>query len=409
MKTYKYFQPEYVAKFQCDGQKCGAHCCRRWTISIDKKTYKKYSHLKPKSAAQKITRNITKREGYDDYQIKLDKNLSCPFLTEDNLCSIQKNHGEEFLSSTCVTYPRLTYDVGLYHERALTLTCSVVAEMVLLEKNPLAFEIVEVSELIHNNLGRMAIDTKNIDQSVLDKVVPIQQTAIFILQERSLKIDQRLMMLGLYLDKVDEILNKHKVFEIDEVNSVYQKSDFLAEQAKQFAEVIKFNAHDHIKIMLGIFEKLYGGNNVQNDDDRILLDALKVALKINPDENGTVSISEVTQNYNELAEEREKFLQKFSTVFENYLVNEFFVNCYPFRFYSELIFNYDIFVTFYKMLEFLTFAASISKDINERDLMNHIIWYAVNTDHNIDYINKIIEYLREQNDLIKIMRSMLQV
>ena len=129
MATYKYYQPEYVKNFRCDGQKCSAYCCKsNYRIVIDKKTYKKYSHLKPKSAAKEIMRNIKKIDNSEDYQIKPDENFNCPFLTEDNLCSIQKNHGEEFLSSTCATYPRCTWYFGDFYERSLSLTCPLVAE-----------------------------------------------------------------------------------------------------------------------------------------------------------------------------------------------------------------------------------------------------------------------------------------
>ena len=62
-QTYTYYQPEYVRNFKCNGQACAAHCCRRWRITIDKKTFKKYSHIKPKSAAKEITSHIIKSEG----------------------------------------------------------------------------------------------------------------------------------------------------------------------------------------------------------------------------------------------------------------------------------------------------------------------------------------------------------
>ena len=139
------------------------------------------------------------------------------------------------------------------------------------------------------------------------------------------------------------------------------------------------------------------------------MDALKVAFEIIPNEKGMVSISKIAKNYSALSEEREKFLQKFSTVLENYLVNEFFLNCHPFKFYNTLIFNYGFFVTNYKMLEFLALAISVIKDFTEKDLISQIIWYVHRMDHNIGYSNKISDYLREQNDLVKIMRSMLQV
>ena len=117
-KTFVYFQPEYVNKFTCDGQSCKARCCKYWKIDIDKKTYKKYSSIKPKQKSQEITQLIHKVKDKDLYLIKMDKSGCCPFLTEDNWCKIQKNYGVDFLSNICMTYPRMTVKIEDFFERS---------------------------------------------------------------------------------------------------------------------------------------------------------------------------------------------------------------------------------------------------------------------------------------------------
>jgi len=43
-----------------------------------------------------------------DRRVILGEGMRCPFLTEDNLCIIQKELGEDYLSKTCREFPRLS-------------------------------------------------------------------------------------------------------------------------------------------------------------------------------------------------------------------------------------------------------------------------------------------------------------
>ena len=53
--------------------------------------------------------------------------------------------------------------------------------------------------------------------------------------------------------------------------------------------------------------------------------------------------------------------ENFSTVLENYLVNEFFMRCYPSAFTGDEAFNCRVFVTTYRALEFAAVLTTISK------------------------------------------------
>ena len=56
----------------------------------------------------------------------------CPLLTEDRLCRIQAELGEELLSHACATYPRIVNSIGGIEETALSLSCPEAARLVLL-------------------------------------------------------------------------------------------------------------------------------------------------------------------------------------------------------------------------------------------------------------------------------------
>ena len=92
-KKFLYFQPCYVGKFKCDGSKCDARCCKGWNIFIDEKTYKQYSRIKPKAAAEEILSHMTFNDERKEYLVTMDERKFCPFLTENNLCRLQRTYG----------------------------------------------------------------------------------------------------------------------------------------------------------------------------------------------------------------------------------------------------------------------------------------------------------------------------
>ena len=407
-ETYTYFQPEYVSKFKCDGQKCSAKCCRNWAITIDKETYEQYSNIKPESAAEEITRHIAKRDGDNEYVVILDKNSNCPLLTEDNWCSIQKKYGADFLSVTCATYPRKIKKSGNFYECALTLTCPVVAEMVLLADEPLKFEEIETSTPLNSKIG---VELAPFAPSTFKFVTDMQMAAITILQERNLTIDQRLMMLGLYLDRLCELTDNRSIkdYELMQLNEFYKNSNFLQEQSAQFSAVLNFDAHEHIKLLLGLLETLYGVGNIVGVKEAEIIRSITATLNLKPDKDNQISVNSIVPTYNALNEDRKNFVQKFSTIFENYLVNEFFFGTYPFKFKVKINLNYGVFVITYKMLELVTFSMANVNSASREDLISQIMWYVTKLDHNQSFFNKIFDYMKDKSDIVEIMQSMLQV
>ena len=192
-KKFLYFQPEYVNQFRCIGGECLNNCCdRSWVIDIDDATYKKYSQIQPEERAKEITAHFE----YDDTQSKyMLKGRPCPFLTPDKRCGIQLEYGEDFLSVTCATYPRHTYNFGKFFERSLTLTCPVAAEMILFQEKPMAFEFVEVPEKIHSGGGKIQIGKVLASEDTVPLFLEMQIAMISILQARRFSIDQRLIIL----------------------------------------------------------------------------------------------------------------------------------------------------------------------------------------------------------------------
>ncbi len=421
-KTFPYFQPEYVSKFKCNGQACRASCCKTWAIDIDKKTYKKYSHIRPKSAAEEITKHLVENPERDCYTVVLDSQRRCPMLTEDNFCKIQRQYGEEYLSITCVSYPRKTYVMKDFFERSLSLTCPVVAALALLPEEPMAFEYVEVPKRKHDDIGRITIQNPPLlmVESIQPEHITIyQQTTISILQERSMTIDQRLIVLGFYFDKFDELIKTKELDNLADVSAYYMSDEFLQGDALKLAQKIEIDEHERMKIMMKIFEAIYGGYEdrlkAQNIYDANILKFVVDVLEIQPDENKQVSLTELVENWNKWKRLRKQFQKYFSTLFENYLVNEFFFNLYPFTFNTSIAQNFGTFVASYKMCELICISRAIynfkrdttKQPLNKIECSATMMHFANNVDHNKYYFTAISDSLKNKTEIAEIMKDLL--
>ena len=410
-QTFTYFQPEYVNKFKCDGQVCKAHCCKYWNIDIDKKTYKKYRSIKPKSKSAEIIQNLKRDNIKDRYLIKLNKKNFCPFLTEDNWCSIQKKYGADFLSNTCMTYPRKIYVITDFYECSLSLTCPVAADLILKQTEKIAFEQGEISykNLIH--MSRDILIKPKIEDDLYDYVINVQYAVIYILQERNLTLDQRLIVIGFFFDQLEELIENKKLKEIETLSIIYTSEDFLKEQVPVLLNSIKFNVKDYMRIMFDVFGILYGDDdNVHvKAEAQIYLNYFVKMLEIKTDEDGTASVTELAENYNKHIDDRKQFLETFSNIFENYLVQEFFYGIYSWRVTGSIKLNYIVFLITYKILELISLSMSVVKEsINEDEIIKLICWYVKKLDHGNDYLIPIAEGIKNKYDNLKIMRAFLQ-
>ena len=223
----KCIQPNYLKNFHCDGKKCGARCCRDWRIIVDEETYDKYFELE-NSAREEILEHTEwvedEVENVDIMVLKLREDGVCSFLDEDCLCSLQKNHGENFLTAICQSFPRVTYKLDEnFFEQSLTLTCPLAANSVLLPNESITFtEVEKVST-------RAIIGFKKKISRPVEDFLKLQMQAIKLLQDRNFSINQRL------------------------------KNLFEMFAGKNFSE-IEFNAEKHAATLTEIFLETYGAN-----------------------------------------------------------------------------------------------------------------------------------------------------
>ena len=270
----KCIQPNYLKNFYCAGKKCGARCCRDWRIIVDEDTFEKYSALE-NSQQEEIFQHTDwvedENENVDIMILKLREDGVCSWLDEtDCLCGLQKKYGEDFLTAICQSFPRVTYKLDEnFFEQSMTLTCPLAANLILLPNEPITFSEVE------KVTARAVIGFKKKISRPVEDFLKVQMQAIKILQDKNFTVNRRLK-------------NLCEMF--------YEKN----------LPAVDFNFQLHCKTLTEIFIQTYGAD----------LNSRKK--------------SELSQNYfayskNILAQVYENF----GNVIENYLVNGFFMRCYP--------------------------------------------------------------------------------
>ncbi|MBU5385521.1 flagellin lysine-N-methylase [Citrobacter cronae] len=131
-------EPAFVTTFQCSGTHCRDHCCKSWNIHLDKGTVKRYLSSKDESIRKIAKGNIIilKKDVATWGMIKLDeKTRTCPYLTEERLCHVQRTLGVQALSPTCKTFPRYETSYKNDVRKTLHLSCPEVSKSVLTDVN----------------------------------------------------------------------------------------------------------------------------------------------------------------------------------------------------------------------------------------------------------------------------------
>ena len=337
----KCIQPDYVKNFKCDGKFCGCRCCRDWRIVVDEDAYKNFLTLNDEEILKNIEWKRDPTANIDVMTLKLHDDGLCSFLTDDGLCSIQKKYGEDFLTAICQSYPRVTYKLDEnFFEQSMTLTCPIAAQMILLPFEPIKFVEVEGVK------ARAIISLKKLSRNVED-FIKLQMDAIKILQNRTLTINRRL-------------------------------KNFYEMSGGKIFDDVEFNLAEHSLRIIDIFNKMYSANLDENKKNNLRGNYLRYRTKI---------LGDVEKN--------------FSNVLENYLVNEFFMRCYPNAFSGGDIVNARIFITGYRILEFALVLAVISKNkMTVGDMATLIISVNDMLDHSHGGMDALIDFAKSCDDKI---------
>lgn len=365
--------PDYFDDFKCIASECEDTCCAGWGIVIDDESYNSYMNVKGEFGERLRSKIAT--EGSENIFI-LNGN-DCPFLTENKMCDIYNNLGEDSLCYTCRQYPRVMEEFGSLRELCLSLSCPEACRIILKSDKRVGFKLSENDEEIsgYNDINAM----------LYLNLMQCRNIVFKILQNREIDLNKRVSIILKFIGEVQDKIDSNLIQGIKEVVEKYSTAKFIEDIAKDIEsykskESIKYNnVHEIFKV----FKDL---KHINPNDPLALEDALRYFWQNEEDE----------YIYLEKHNQFDKYFNDKIYKFENILV--YFV----FRYFMKAVFDYDVLAKIktalvsYIMIKELLIVRWIEEGgkLTENDLVEIAHTYSKDVEHleeNIETLAEVFE------------------
>ena len=192
--------------FHCLGGPCPDNCCIGDELVLDEEIYRYYMTV-PGAFGDRLRATLKDAVRRDDYAEEgpgvllseevagisycLEVDGRCPFLDDDNYCSIVRHLGEDALSDVCAGFPRTEDIFAGALERGLMAACPEQARRLLTREEPLAVVEYESDDRFFDETEDPEIsDDENVvsEQALLD----LRGRVIALLQDRSRSLSERI-------------------------------------------------------------------------------------------------------------------------------------------------------------------------------------------------------------------------
>ena len=365
--------PDYFDDFKCIASECEDTCCAGWGIVIDDESYNSYMNVKGEFGERLRSKIAT--EGSENIFI-LNGN-DCPFLTENKMCDIYNNLGEDSLCYTCRQYPRVMEEFGSLRELCLSLSCPEACRIILKSDKRVGFKLTENDEEIsgYNDINAM----------LYLNLMQCRNIVFKILQNREIDLNKRVSIILKFIGEVQDKIDSNLIQGIKEIVEKYSTAKFIEDIAKDIEsykskESIKYNnVHEIFKV----FKDL---KHINPNDPLALEDALRYFWQNEEDE----------YIYLEKHNQFDKYFNDKIYKFENILV--YFV----FRYFMKAVFDYDVLAKIkaalvsYIMIKELLIVRWIEEGgkLTENDLVEIAHTYSKDVEHleeNIETLAEVFE------------------
>lgn len=404
-KKVKNRYPEYFEEFKCIGGSCEDSCCIGWDIDIDKSTFKKYYKVQDTEMKKMFQKNVHNNQDYfsvdvDYGKVKLKGDKRCPFLDDENYCVIHSKLGEDYLSNVCTCFPRVTNKVDGYYEKSLDVACPEAARIILLREEGIKFKEFEgeLGKYIVSN----EVDTKSkeLNNSLARYFKEIRDLSIKIIQNRHLSLDERLFILGEFINGLEDKSESNfknvdkfiKNYDINSIQGFYEKNSL------------------YFMMQISFFKKMVSLLNVDKEVDSILFKEhtkkIVEIFNINEEENKEKSPTDYIKAFEDY---NEKFIGKYEYIFENYLVNFIYNNMFPFNERESIFDGYIMLLMRYSFMRFYLVGKYIKEEKDSRDdIVKFIQVFSKTVEHHKNYLIKSLRYIKENEfDNIEFAKTLL--
>lgn len=419
-KLTKLAKPQYFDEFKCIASECPDSCCTGWDIAIDEDAYNKYKSCKDNELQPILQNKIIinnksiQNSTYTPYAlIELD-NHTCPFLTNQKLCLIQKNLNEDALSITCSNYPRNMNIVDETVERYLCVSCPEAARLILLKEEPITMIESEYGmENIKNNRISYFYSANSYESKKPYRFFKsIRNFCIGLLQNRKYTVPQRLMILNKFCFNIDKVSPEYyetdipyliKNFDTKIINREFDVyiNDFKPDlniQLQAIKMLIDYSLHEKF---------------VSERYQKCILE-FSFGIGLSTDHISNEVLATYCDNYKN---QYEIFMDKHDYIIENHIVNQALKNLFPFGAQNktdEMNSLYDEFILLalqFAMIKTLLIGASgyYREKFYVEHVINTIQVFTKNIGHNDPFLNRALEFIKAaqmnningMNELIK--------
>ncbi|MBU5427804.1 flagellin lysine-N-methylase [Tissierella pigra] len=391
--------PSYMKSFKCIGAECEDSCCVGWKVTLDKETYLKYKKIQDKDLRPIFNKMIGRQRSQSDFssygRIKMMKDGRCPFLNENNLCKIHGKLGEEYLSDTCALYPRHVNKIDGKLERAAVMSCPEIARLALLDVRGIYFEqIEEYSDRIKihkvfDTEGHLYINKP--ERYFWD----IRIFSLSLLQNRNYSLGERLILLGIAYERIEEVSKSNKTSEIplvlESINNMID-AGLLKEELD--------NVPTNIQTQIILIQKMINQKLIQGIQNNRYKECIEETLEgigfigQEVDEKSESIIKRYEENYRKYLV---PYLEEKEYILENYLVNEYFKELMPFGKYQSIWDSYIFLSVLYSMLKLHMIGMSgYHKGMTDELVLKLIQSFSKIVLHNDQYIYELIKAIKDK-------------
>ncbi|WP_206457970.1 flagellin lysine-N-methylase [Anaerovorax sp. IOR16] len=391
-------KPDYYDKYFCIGSNCKNTCCKDWNIHLTKKEYSELKKRKLSLELGKIREVALSRERKSTSllqygKIKLYKDKKCPFHSKEGLCLLQLECGPEALSEVCRNFPRYHAMTGDVVEQHLSLACEEVVKFLLDKKDGIAYvseENVEITEkLFHQDLRKEKAKKRPIYNYAFD----IKMLAVATLQCRSLSLDDRILVLGIFLKHIDDLEQQKREAEIPTyVDHMLETLD--SDEIKALWKNIKGNSNLQSISSASLLFDFFFHRKDQNTLEKIYRKLGITAESVL--EGQAIQYNCDLEYYNRAKRHFDQFLNGRKYILENIMVTWFFTTGQPFLFQDQSIWdNYVGFAALYLLLKSVL-KGLIDTDSTDEDFVQAVVNCSRNMVHNNRFIQRQIDRFKEK-------------
>lgn len=211
----RYTVPDYYKKFKCLASDCPATCCAGWQIMIDDKSLKKYASC-PGIFGNRLVNSINwEEERFKQYHSR------CAFLNEQNLCDIHLEKGSDFLCRTCRRYPKHVEVYENEREISLSLSCPMVARLLLAKTDQAQFLMTE--KVRKNDGDQLQKSDDDFDEFLYSALQDCRSVLIAMAQNRNEALNLRMAKILSLAHDVQNRIDSRQLFDTENVLERYQR------------------------------------------------------------------------------------------------------------------------------------------------------------------------------------------